>query len=92
MLGTIKKIILIVSVLCLSSCNIDNWDGFLYPNKNDLTEHINVGKFDTLAQCRSAVARYVQENSIRANQFDYECGKNCRGSSTGLSICEETLR
>ena len=37
----------------------EEWTGFAYPNKNNLTTHIKVGEFETLQHCRDATLKYL---------------------------------
>lgn len=65
----------------------------MYPNKNDLTQHRNLGAFRTLEECRAAARGFLSElNAL--DRGDYECGKNCDDGSRlrGIKVCEETLR
>ena len=76
----------------VASCSQDKWEGYVYPDKNNLTRHIYVGEFKSLEACRdTATARLELLGAL--SRGDYECGKNCRTES-GLTVrvCEETLR
>lgn len=93
-LGTMKiRIISIVTVtLFLSACSQD-WEGFVYPNKHDLTNHIGVDHHKSLEECRAAsIAALNKVSSVERG--DYECGLNCKadGGLGDLKVCEETLR
>jgi hypothetical protein len=81
----------LVLLLC-GGCS-DKWEGFVYPNKNDLTKPRNLGHFSSLEACRSA-ARGVLAELNALERGDYECGKNCDDGSKlgGIKICKETLR
>lgn len=81
--------------LSLSGCS-QEWRGFAYPNKNDLSKHIEVGKFDSLEKCRDASVDKLQMMGKRY-EGDYECGLNCRplknfDGTSGMNICEKTER
>ena len=71
---------------------VERWEGFVYPNKSDLTVHKNIGEFESLESCRSAARNKLYElNSV--SKGDYECGLNCEFKSNyGINICEETKR
>jgi hypothetical protein len=86
-----KILLLMVIVLgILSGCSKEEWTGFVYPNKNDLTEHRNIGTFSSLEQCRdSALSRMSSSNWFNG---DYECGLNCENSSYGGMLCDKTLK
>jgi hypothetical protein len=85
----------LVLLLCVG-CS-DKWEGFVYPNKHDLTKHRNLEHFSSLEECRAA-ARGVLAELNALERGDYECGKNCDdGSKLGgikicKEICKETLR
>jgi len=70
----------------------DKWEGFVYPNGNDLTIHRNIGVYDSLELCRTAALNLLEDiSSIRAG--DYECGLNCKvNTEYDLKVCEKTLR
>lgn len=83
----------IVSSLILSGCLKDEWEGFVYPNKNNLSEHINIGSYDSLEECRASAINVL--NKISSSSLgDYECGLNCKSKSgmDGIKVCEETSR
>ena len=72
----------------------DQWRGFFYPNKNDLTDHDEVGLFASLEQCRFAAIAYGEDRGIQHTVYDYECGLNCRKDADfgDIYICEETFQ
>lgn len=76
-----------------TACGKDQWTGFVYPNKHNLGTHVEIGNHDSLEACRAAaVAALRAATSLEAG--DYECGLNCKPSSTmgGLSVCDRTER
>jgi len=83
----------IVSSLILSGCLKDEWEGFVYPNKNNLSEHINIGSYDSLEECRTSAINALNRISS-VHDGDYECGLNCKSKNglEGIKICEETSR
>jgi len=68
----------------------DEWTGFVYPDRNNLTQHIEIGTFKKLEECRN-VAILTMQNNGWATKGDFECGLNCN-SSTMPMICKETSR
>ena len=81
-----------LAVLWLSGCAQDEWEGFVYPDADDLTIHQNIGVFDSLEDCRAAaLSRLASVSSIERG--DYECGLNCetRSGMDGIKVCEQTL-
>lgn len=83
----------VLVLLSCSGCGSNSWEGFVYPNKNDLTQHRSLGSFPSLEACRAAARRYLADLGSR-ERGDYECGKNCKDSSSlrGTRVCDETLR
>jgi hypothetical protein len=75
------------------SFNADEWEGFVYPNKNNLTEHINIGVFKSLESCRAAALKKLSQVSS-IEEGDYECGLNCgfRDGMGDLRVCKKTER
>ena len=85
--------IVIVLSLAVSGCFKEEWEGFVYPNKNNLSEHINIGSYKSLKECRvSAINALNKISSVSAG--DYECGLNCESKSSmgGIKVCEKTER
>ena len=69
------------------------WDGYAYPSRANLSQHVYVGKFDTLEACRAATQRkLLQISSFQAG--DYECGRNCKSRSEfgSVRVCDLTTR
>lgn len=90
-----KSLALLVLALLITGCT-QEWRGFVYPNKNDLSKHIELGKFDSLERCRNAAIDKLWGLGDRSNG-DYECGLNCRplknpDGSIDINICEKTER
>lgn len=84
---------IVIAALAMSGCFKDEWSGFVYPNKNDLTEHINIGTYKSLEECRaSAVSALNKISPISVG--DYECGLNCesRSGMGDVKVCEKTER
>ncbi len=83
-----------ISILVLLACGgRDTWEGFVYPDRGDLTAHVGVGEFESLNACRSAALKKLAE--LRATESgDYECGKNCKSKAGmgDLRVCETTER
>ena len=83
-------LILFASLLGSYSCSSsDKYRVFVYPNRNDLTNHIEAGEFDSVDAARDV----AKEQMRRYPNCDYEIGKNCeKRSGSSLWICEETFR
>lgn len=85
--------IIIVCSLILSGCLKDEWEGFVYPNKNNLSEHISIGSYGSLEECRASAINALNKISS-VHDGDYECGLNCKSKSGmgAIKVCEETSR
>jgi len=82
-----------VVALAVSGCFKEEQEGFVYPNKNNLSEHMNIGSYKSLDKCRaSAIDALNKISSLSAG--DYECGLNCESRSRvgGIEVCERTER
>jgi hypothetical protein len=79
--------VLLLSALLLAcgSSEQDRWEGFVYPDRDDLTRHRVIGTFSSMDECLSAVREEAGPEGA------YECGLNCRAGSDGLSVCERTV-
>jgi hypothetical protein len=87
------KHILILSVFLLFACSAgETWEGYVYPDRNNLQINHNAGKFSSLEECRDASLTMLK--SMEALEKGYaECGKNCKsGSEYYNRTCEETAR
>jgi hypothetical protein len=66
-----------VAALVLGGCARDTWRGFIYPDKNNLTDRRDLGTYESVEECRASALRGLQSlSSVSAG--DYECGLNCR--------------
>ena len=80
-------------IATLVGCGRDTWEGFVYPNKDDLSKHRSLGTFSALEECRTAALSYLKGLGA-LERGDYECGKNCKTTPSigDGKICEEILR
>jgi hypothetical protein len=79
-------------LVSLAACREEQWDGFVYPSRADLTQHIVIGQFSSLESCRNEAYATLERNGW-APSGDYECGLNCKPwGSSGMMVCEETQR
>ena len=74
----------------LGGCS-EKWDGFVYPDKYDLTRHYSIGSHKSLEACRLA-ARTALYQGRGIDAGDYECGLNCKPIDGGMNLCEKTER
>jgi hypothetical protein len=69
-----------------------DWKGYVYPSAADLTQHLELGAFETFEQCQEA-AIYNLRALGRAETGDYECGRACRfNADVGINVCAETRK
>ncbi len=86
----VKLLAFLSITLFLFGCK-DEWKGFVYPNKENLLVHRNVGNYSSLEDCRAAALNYLRDLDA-LETGDYECGKNCKPDDYGMYICQDTLR
>jgi hypothetical protein len=79
--------IFLVVVLSLTGCFQEEWSGFVYPSKSNLSNHREIGTFSSLEQCRNAAVAVIQNAKWR--NADYECGLNCKRGTLPM-VCEKT--
>ncbi len=92
LMKTIYVFILLIINLSLCGCFGEKWEGFVYPDKNDLTVYKNIGVYNSLEACRSASLNKLSALGA-TNRGDYECGLNCKKGNVGsVKICEQTKR
>ncbi len=79
--------------LLLSGCWEEEWRGFVYPSRNDLTNHREIGTFSSLEDCRAAALSTIEAKGW-GGRADYECGLNCEAKlgAGGPLVCEKTAR
>ena len=80
----------VLATLLLQGCS-DRWESFVYPNRNDLTVHINGGQWSTLEDCRNASLLGLRVAG-RLEIGTYECGLNCKPFTEDMKMCEKTTR
>lgn len=86
---------LTLAVLSLAACGGQSaeWKGWVYPDADDLTRSVALGRFRSLEECRA-----YSTNALRAlspnGGGDYECGLKCRPRTElgGSETCKETSR
>jgi hypothetical protein len=83
-----KFLTLLFMIFLVTGCT-QEWQGYVYPDKNDLTKHIQLGNFDSLENCRKAAIDVMWKLGERSKR-DYECGLNCK-TETMPMICEKTV-
>ena len=84
-----KRIGLILAAVVLAACS-ETWEGYVYPNRNNLSNHVAVGTHQSLDECRAAAINTLNRVSS-VSRGDYECGLNCK-SNGSLRVCKRTER
>jgi hypothetical protein len=87
MIRTFRSVSLGLALIGAAGCEYfqaGKWDALVYP-RSDRGRAVYVGKFKTLAECRTAALAELQ----RHRQGDYECGLNCKFRN-GINVCSRT--
>lgn len=92
--------------LLLASCGqSEEWQGWVYPNRDNLDDPVRIGPFATFEACQQTainVSREMYEvESAPASRDsdhqpitpDYECGFRCEApDKSGMTVCKETRK
>lgn len=83
----------LVTLLLVAGCFKEEWEGFVYPDRQNLRQHQAIGVFPSLEACRAAAVSTLRRVSS-LQDGDYECGLNCEARSDlpGIRVCEKTER
>ena len=85
------RVFILMLILTPSVALANAWKGIVYPNKDQLVVHVEIGHFKTLKECRSSIMGLL--NSTKWTDPDYECGFKCAPVvGTEAYICEKTSR
>jgi hypothetical protein len=94
-------------IRCLSICLLfvnsgcereAQWQGWVYPNKFDLTDDIPIGAYPSLVDCRKSARNILERAALYKDgervPGDYECGFDCEleSGAGGLNVCKKTER
>ena len=74
-------------LLGLPSCSQGVWQALVYPDRGNLTNHLSIGEFQNLEECRDHVTAWLEDRHL-SEVGDYACGWNCEYQD-GIYICEE---
>lgn len=86
------RIAILLAILLLNACSRPpEWQGWVYPDGDNLLVSRQIGTFVSLAECRRAAQSYVGDLPD-PDAADYECGHRCEPSGYGGNICEQTSR
>ena len=86
-------VIIVIVIIWLMGLFNSKWTGFYYPNEGDLLNYKKSPELKSLDECRSWVNGMVNKYNPNGYGYDYECGKNCKLSDSGIDIyhCKETV-
>ena len=72
----------------------DQWWAVYYPQIDDRTKYIDLGRHVSLEQCRAAVTDHIHTAGVLLGEYDYQCGLNCNSLTEELNrfICESNQR
>ena len=95
-----KKIFYVLFLLFLMPVSSNSffgekWQGWVYPDRTNLSNSISVGKdFKSLTDCRSACVNRINASGYK--NADYECGLNCKPMYPNIPdsviVCKKTER
>ncbi|WP_313808556.1 hypothetical protein [Sphingobium sp.] len=71
----------------------DQWDAFVYPDRDDLSKHEEIAGFKTFELCQQAAIGRLR-TLPDPDTGDYECGYKCepRADLDGVNVCKETRK
>lgn len=71
----------------------DTWTGFYYPDESNLIKYIKSPEYKNVDECREWVNFMIGKYNPNGYGYDYECGKNCKLSDSGIDIyhCKESV-
>jgi len=81
-------LLILVGICGCGKIKKDTYDLVVYPDRNDLTNHIFVGQYSTAEEARDSASEYMKTYP----NGDYEIGKNKIKSIGGVAVYEETFR
>lgn len=81
--------------LALAACGESEWNGTIYPDREDLATAQSLGTFTSLDACRAAAEAAVDELRVAAGGAfpiggalpGWECGAECRTDEDGDLLC-----
>jgi hypothetical protein len=85
-----KIVLLLISLFIFTGCFSEEWKGWVYPDRSNLSNSIYIGIYGSLEECRNSAISYIRSNNYQ-NSGDYECGLNCK-NEFGINFCKETSR
>jgi len=94
-IGNPWGICLLALSLSLTACGESDWNGTIYPDREDLATARSLGTFTSLDACKSAADAAIDELraaaggsfAIGAPLPGWECGAECRTDADGDLLC-----
>lgn len=85
-----KRVLIFAVLTSLTACGERaDWKGWIYPNRDDLTSDVPLGRFTSLEECRATATEALF--ALKSYEGDYECGFKCKlRPELGLDVCERT--
>jgi hypothetical protein len=88
----------VMALALLTGCEQHlDWQGWVYPDRNNLADDIPIGSFSTVGQCAASAKAVIVRLEERRDEdgepirADYECGYKCKpGDVVGGNVCEKT--
>ena len=91
-MGWLRKFIL-MTICLVYGCSEEVYDGFVYPDKENLFDYRNVGQFSTPEKCKKAAKKELELLHASSTGY-YKCGINCV-SKSGLrtvTACKDWVK
>ena len=93
--GSWKPAAAVGLALAASGCDArpDQWDAFVYPDRNDTWVKEEIPGFKTFELCQQAAINRLSQLPD-PDQGDYECGYRCAPDPEfgGMKLCKETRK
>ncbi|MFA7654334.1 MAG: hypothetical protein WCX97_04885 [Candidatus Magasanikbacteria bacterium] len=81
------------TIFLLNSIKGERWQGYYYPNEDNLAYNLQSPEFKSLEECRFWVNSQVAIYNPAGYGYDYECGKNCKfNKDFEAYVCKETIK
>lgn len=91
LLSLSQRFLLFATMTIAATGCSERWEGFMYPDRNNLGQSVALGTFSSLDDCRARALAAIE--TLGHRNADYECGLNCSGRELGEPrICEQTAR
>lgn len=82
-------------IMLLAGCDDrpKQWDAFVYPDRNDMSQSETIAGFKTFELCQQGAINRMR-SFPEPDNADYECGYMCgpREDFGGINVCKETRK